>query len=509
MPQLFRAVGAAGFKPFDWANAVQYAAGTTAMMKEPACYVNGAWVSSAQSDETVEVEDPCTNKVIGAIPRMGYAEATAAVGAAKVAFESWRQVMPRQRAATVRRWGELMLLHQEAVSNILSRESGKVIAEGRGEVLYAQGYADWYAGEAERIYGDVIPGPRPGVQATVYREPIGVVGIITPWNFPAAMITRAACGAIAAGCTVVLKPAELTPFTAMALAQLADEAGIPPGVFNVVAGDAPRIGDALLDAFDVRKLSFTGSTRVGKHLYRQCAETMKKVGMELGGNAPFIVFDDADLPRAADQLIAAKFRNAGQTCICVNRALVQASVYDEFKCLVAERVRALKVGNSFDPAVKVGAVIGAATVERMSRVVRDAVEKGAVLEVGGKAVDGAGYFFEPTLLTNVPHDTALCCNEELFGPVLPLVSFQTEEEAVRVANDTRAGLASYFFTSDYRRQHRVARALRYGMVGVNDSALSNPSSPFGGVKESGLGRDGSKYGIEPYVDVKYVLYSTE
>ncbi|XQJ31637.1 aldehyde dehydrogenase, putative [Leishmania guyanensis] len=507
MSKLFRTVGAKGFQPFDWANAAQYASGTPIMMK-PACYINGAWVASALSDKTVSVEDPCTNQVIGAIPCMGYAETTAAIEAAKAAFESWRQVMPRQRAAAVRRWGELILQRRDVIANILSRESGKVIAEGKGEVLYAQGYADWYAGEAERIYGDIIPGPRPGVQTTVFREPVGVVGIITPWNFPAAMITRSACGAIAAGCTVVLKPAELTPFTAMALAQLADEAGIPPGVFNVVAGDAPRIGDALVESFDVRKISFTGSTRVGKHLYRRCAETMKRVGMELGGNAPCIVFEDADLPRAADQLIAAKFRNAGQTCIGVNRALVQASVYEEFKSLMAERVRALKVGNSLDPSVKVGAVIGSATLKRMTRVVEDAVEKGGTVMVGGKALEGDGYFFEPTLLTDVPHDTALCCQDELFGPVLPLVPFDTEEEVVKMANETRAGLASYIFTNDYRRQHRVARALRYGMVGVNDSTLSNPGAPFGGVKESGLGRDGSKYGIDSFVDVKYVLFST-
>ncbi|CAG9583698.1 putative aldehyde dehydrogenase [Leishmania major strain Friedlin] len=508
MSKLFRTVGAKGFQPFDWANAAQYASGTTPMMKEPACYINGAWVASALSDKTVTVEDPCTNQIIGAIPCMGYAETTAAIEAARAVFERWKEVMPRQRAGAVRRWGELMRKHCDVVANILSRESGKVVAEGKGEVLYAQGYADWYAGEAERIYGDIIPGPRPGVQTTVFREPVGVVGIITPWNFPAAMIMRAACGAIAAGCTVVLKPAELTPFTAMALAQLADEAGIPPGVFNVVAGDAPKIGDALVESFDVRKVSFTGSTRVGQHLYRRCSETMKKVTMELGGNAPCIVFEDADLPRAADQLIAAKFRNAGQTCICVNRALVQASVYDEFKSLVADRVRALKVGSSFDPAVKVGAVIGSATLERMTRMVEDAVEKGATLMVGGKAVEGGGYFFEPTLLTNVPHDTTLCCRNELFGPVLPLVPFDTEDVAVKMANDTQAGLASYFFTNDYRRQHRVARALRYGMVGVNDSALSSPAAPFGGVKESGLGRDGSKYGIESFVDIKYVLFST-
>lgn len=508
MSELLHAIGGVGFKPFNLSFAGCYASGTTQMMAEPACYINGAWVTSERTDKTIDVEDPCTNQVIGRVPCFGKEEAEAAIDAAKVAFESWKTVMPRQRAAAVRRWSDLMTQNVEGLGSILSRESGKIIKEGKGEVLYAASFGDWYAGEAERIYGDIVSGPRPGVQATVYREPIGVVGLITPWNFPAAMITRAACAAIAAGCTVVLKPAQLTPFTALALAQLAEEAGIPAGVFNVVTGDSASIGRALVDSFDIRKISFTGSTRVGKQLYQGSAETMKKLGLELGGNAPYLVFEDADLPRAADDLLAAKFRNAGQTCICVNRALVQASVYDKFAQLVVERVRALKVGNAFDPLVQIGAVIGKSTLDHMSRVVEDAVEKGAKVEVGGHAIAGPGYFFEPTVLTNVPHDTALCCREELFGPVLPLVCFATEEEGVRMANDTRAGLAAYFASNDYRRQHRVARALRYGMVGCNDSAISGACTPFGGIKESGLGRDGSKYGIEPFVDFKYVLFST-
>jgi succinate-semialdehyde dehydrogenase / glutarate-semialdehyde dehydrogenase len=508
MSKLLRAVGGKGFKPFDLSNAARYATGTAHFMAQPACYINSTWATSKRTDKTIEVEDPCTNQVIGSVPSFGREEAEAAIEAAKAAFEIWRNVMPRQRAAAVRRWGDLMTQYREGLGSILSRESGKILAEGRGEVLYAASFGDWYAGEAERIYGDIVSGPRPGVQATVYREPIGVVGLITPWNFPAAMVTRAACGAIAAGCTVVLKPAELTPFTALALAQLAEEAGIPAGVFNVVTGDSASIGDTLVNSFDVRKISFTGSTRVGKQLYRGSAETMKKLGLELGGNAPYLVFEDADLPRAADDLLAAKFRNAGQTCICVNRALVQASVYDEFVKLVVERVRVMKVGNSFDPAVRIGAVIGKSTLDRMSNAVQDAVEKGATVEVGGHVIPGPGYYFEPTVLTNVPHDTALCCREELFGPVLPLVRFDTEEEGVRMANDTKAGLAAYFSTNDYRRQHRVARALRYGMVGCNDSAIPGAATPFGGIKESGLGRDGSKYGIEPFVDCKYVLFST-
>ncbi|KPI87768.1 putative Aldehyde dehydrogenase [Leptomonas seymouri] len=508
MSDLLRPVGGKGFKPFDLSNAAQFAKGTTPMMSQPACYINGAWVTSTRTDKTIDVEDPCTNQVIGAIPYFGKEETDAAIKAAQVAFESWKDVLPRQRAAVVRRWGDLMTQNVEALGSILSREAGKIFEEGKVEVLFAASFGDWYAGEAERIYGDIIPGLRPDGQATIYREPIGVVGLITPWNFPAAMITRAACAAIAAGCTVVLKPAQLTPFTALVLAQMADEAGVPAGVFNVVTGDSAGIGGALVDSFDIRKISFTGSTRVGKRLYRDSAETMKKLGLELGGNAPYLVFEDADLPRAASDVVAAKFRNAGQTCVCVNRALVQASIYDEFTKLVVERVRAIKVGNSFDPASRMGAVIAKPTLDHMTKVVEDAVEKGAKLEVGGHVVPGQGYFFEPTVLSNVPHDTALCCREELFGPVLPLVRFDTEEEGVRMANDTRAGLAAYFSTNDYRRQHRVARALHAGMVGCNESMFAGACTPFGGVKESGLGRDGSKYGIEPFTDIKYVLFST-
>lgn len=499
-------------KPFCWSAATTYTRGNAKMMEEPACYVNGEWVREAATSTAppIAVEDPCTHEVIGTIPCLGATEAHAAIDAAQTAFESWKTVMPRERSVKVRLWADLILQHQDTIGAILSRESGKVIAEGVGEVVYAQRFVEWYAGEAERIYGDIIPGPRPGVQTTVLKEPIGVVGIITPWNFPAAMITRAAAGAIAAGCSVVVKPSELTPFTALALAQLAEEAGIPPGVFNVITGDAAGIGGALVQSPIVRKISFTGSTRVGKKLYRESAETVKKIGMELGGNAPFLVFEDAELPRAVDALIAAKFRNAGQTCICCNRAFVHASIYDTFKAMVVEKVKQLKVGDNFDPSVKIGSLISQSAKERVTSVIADAVEKGATVLVGGDsaAVPAKGWFVAPTVLENVSHDESRCCQEEIFGPVLPLIKFETEEEAVQMANATTAGLAAYFFTTDYRRQHRVARALRYGMVGVNDSALSSPCAPFGGVKESGLGRDGSKYGIEPFVDVKYVLFST-
>lgn len=492
-------------KPFDFSNPAKYASAPR-IVDASTCYIDGQWVLSGGAN--ISVEDPCTNEVIGEVPKFGQDETYVAIAAAQKAFQSWKDVMPRERGRRIRRWADLMLQYQAAMGNILSRESGKVIAEGVGEIQYAESYVEWYSAEAERVYGDVIPGPRPGVQTTVWKQPIGVVGLVTPWNFPAAMIARAAAGAIAAGCAVVVKPSSLTPFTALAMAQVAEEAGIPAGVFNVITGNSSEISKALMASFDVRKISFTGSTEVGKGLYRQSADTMKKMGLELGGNAPLIVFNDADLARAADGLIAAKFRNAGQTCICCNRAFVQADVYDTFEALVVERVKRMKVGNCFDPTVTTGSLINRSAVERITAVVKDAVEKGATVATGGHPIDGRGYFFEPTVLTHVDHDRMRCCQEELFGPVLPLVKFNTEEEAVAMANATPAGLASYFYSTDYRRQYRVAAALRYGMVGVNDTALSTACAPFGGIKESGLGRDGSKYGIEPFVDIKYVLFST-
>lgn len=499
---------ASASKPFNLQSPAQYI-GCSKITEVPVCYINGKWVTPLPGAKTLAVEDPCTLKPIGDVPMFGKSEAQEAINAASQAFQLWKKETPRNRALAVRKWSELMMANREAVGNILSRESGKVLSDGLGEVDYAQRFVEWNAGEAERIYGDIIPGPRPGVCTTVFKQPIGVVGIITPWNFPAAMITRTASAAIAAGCTVVVKPASLTPFTALALAQLAEEAGIPPGVFNVVTGNSSEISAAMLDSFEVRKISFTGSTEVGKSLFSRCADTVKKVGMELGGNAPFLVFEDADLERAADHLVRAKFRNAGQTCICCNRILVQRSIYDTFTRMVTDRVKQMKVGNAFDSSVSIGALINNSAVKSMVAMVKDATEKGAVIEVGGKVVEGEGYFFLPTVLSNVCHETMDCCQNEIFGPLLPLVVFDTEEEAVRLANSTRAGLASYLFTGDYRRQFRVSSELQFGMVGVNDSALSAPCAPFGGVKESGLGRDGSKYGIEPFVDIKYVLFSTE
>eukprot|EP00796_Vickermania_ingenoplastis_P005069 gene5070-3656_t len=492
--------------PFDFGNAAKYIS-CSRIMEECANYVGGKWVECPASGDKIVVTDPCTDESVGEIPGFGAEIAERAISSASEAFQSWKDTLPRDRALAVRRWSDLMIKHRVTLGTILSRESGKVLSEGVGEVDYAQRFVEWYAGEAERIYGDIIPSPRKDVCTTVIKQPIGVVGIITPWNFPAAMITRAASAAIAAGCTVVVKPASATPFTALALAQLSEEAGIPPGVFNVITGKSSQISKALLDSFEVRKIAFTGSTEVGKSLYRGCADTVKKIGMELGGNAPFIVFEDADLERAADALMLAKFRNAGQTCICCNRVFVQQSVYEPFKRMVVERVTKMKVGNAFGADTTMGALIDKAAVETMKKIVKDAMASGAVVECGGSALDGKGCFFQPTVLSNVSHGS-MCCQEEIFGPILPLVPFESETEAVKMANATRAGLASYLFSKDYSRQFRVASALRFGMVGVNDSALSAPCAPFGGVKESGLGRDGSKYGMEPFVDIKYILFST-
>lgn len=503
MSKLFKAVSG---RPFDFANAARYAK-EGSFTSVPLGYVNGQWVTGGKG---IPVEDPCTNEVLGETPNFGREETEAAIKVASESFQKWKTTLPHERAVILRRWGDLMMKNQQSLGTILSREGGKVLAEGVGEIAYAASYFDWFAGEAERVYGDIIGGPRHGVQTTVLKEPIGVVGIVTPWNFPSSMITRGVAGALAAGCTVVLKPSELTPYSALVLAQLGEEAGLPPGVFNIVTGDAAAIGTALTDSFEVRKITFTGSTRVGKLLYAQSAQTTKKLGLELGGNAPFIVFEDADLERAANGLIAAKYRNSGQTCVCTNRAFVHSSVYDKFLAIFLEKVKALKLGTSMDPTAKVAAMSTQAAVDHMGEIVKDAVAKGAKVELGGNPtkVNGKGYFFEPTVLSNVNHETMDCCQQEIFGPVLPLLKFESEEEVIRLANSTRAGLAAYFFSSDYRRQHRVMRALKFGMVAVNEGIFSAAVAPFGGVKDSGLGRDGSKYGIEPFLDIKYCCIST-
>ncbi|RNF26677.1 putative aldehyde dehydrogenase [Trypanosoma conorhini] len=490
---------------FDLNNAARFATGV--VLDRPVAFLNGKFVTPA-AGATIAVEDPCTQTFIGEVPNLGRDDTMQAIGAAKSAFEGWKKVMPRERAVIIHRWAQLMLHHSESLGAILSRESGKALAEAVGECLYAERYLEWYAGEAERVYGDIVGGPREGVTTTILRRPLGVVGVITPWNFPSSMVTRAVGGALAAGCTVVLKPSEYTPFSALVLAQLAAVAGVPPGVFNVLTGDAEPIGDTLLDSFEVRKIAFTGSTRTGKHLYARSAATMKRLGLELGGNAPFIVFDDADLNRAVSGLITSKFRNAGQACISSNRVFVHESMHDAFVARLVEKIRAtVRVGNSFDANATMGSLIHGAAVDRVEALVHDAVAKGAKVELGGTRLPGPGYFFEPTVITCVQHDTMNCCQQEVFGPIVPIIKFSSESEVVQLANATRSGLAAYIYTQDYRRQSRVAEQLQFGMLGVNDVGLSSPSAPFGGVKEGGLGRDGSKYGIDAFVDIKYVLES--
>ncbi|ORC93006.1 putative aldehyde dehydrogenase [Trypanosoma theileri] len=491
---------------FDFSNPSKFI--TERIVDKPVNFINGVFLTPAGSP-VITVEDPCTHNIIGEIPNCGSSQTLEAINVAESAFKKWKNVMPRERAFILHKWADLILHHKESLANILSRESGKVVSEGMGECLYAERFIEWYAGEAERVYGDIIPGPRKDVLTMVLRQPVGVVAVITPWNFPSAMITRAVAGAIAAGCTVVLKPSELTPFSALALAQLATEAGVPEGVFNIITGDAPPIGETLLDSFNVRKISFTGSTRVGKYLYKRSASTMKKLSLELGGNAPFIIFEDADLEKALNGLINAKFRSAGQACISSNRIFVHTSIYDTFLKMLIEKVKTLRVGNSFDKSVNIGALINNNAIKRLETMVEDAVLKGAKVEIGGKRINGPGYFFEPTILSCVDHDSMKCCQEEIFGPLIPILKFTDTTEVIEAANSTPAGLAAYIYTQDYRKQLNVSEQLQFGMIGVNDSGLSSPCAPFGGIKESGLGRDGSKYGIDAFVDIKYVLQSRE
>jgi succinate-semialdehyde dehydrogenase/glutarate-semialdehyde dehydrogenase len=476
--------------------------------ESPINYIDGKFVPAADGHATMPVLNPVTGKSVGNIPNFGATETNQAIDAAGRALTKWRATLPRDRAVVLRKWADILLdpVVADNVSSIMSRECGKPFAESMGENVYSTRFIEWYANEAERIYGDIIGPHRHGVRPTVIKQPVGVVGVITPWNFPSAMITRSAAAALAAGCTVVVKPSELTPFSALVLAQTAEEAGIPSGVFNVVTGDASVIGRALTDAFAVRKICFTGSTKTGKLLMKQSCDTVKKIALEMGGNAPFIVFQDADVDAAVRGLIFAKFRNAGQTCICANRVFLHNSIYDEFIEKLATKVRSFRVGNALDPKVAdFGPVITRSALERIEAVVAQAVGAGARVVVGGKRIESEGNFFEPTVLTNVTHDMD-CCQKEIFGPVCPVLTFTDEDEVLQLANSTTAGLAAYFYTLDYKRQFRVSEKLQFGMVGINESALSAPSCPFGGIKESGLGRDGSKYGIEPFMDIKYVLH---
>ena len=465
-------------------------------------YIGGQWVDADDGGVT-NVANPADGRVLGTVPRMGTAEVRRAIAAADAALPAWRNETAGTRATVRRRWFDLCLEHQQDLATILTMEQGKPLAEARGEIAYGAGFIEWFAEEARRVYGDVIPANAPGRRIVVIKQPVGVTATITPWNFPNAMITRKVGAALAAGCTVVSKPAGSTPFSALALAELGARAGIPKGVFNVVTGPAAAIGAELTSNPIVRKLSFTGSTEVGRTLLAQCAGTIKKVSLELGGNAPFIVFEDADLDKAVAGVMASKFRNTGQTCVCANRIFVDARVYDAFAAKLREAVSAQTVGNGLDSGVTLGPLIDDAAVAKVEEHIEDAIAHGAKILVGGRRHTLGGTFFQPTILTDVPLGTKLM-REETFGPVAPLTRFTSEDEVIRMANDTPFGLAAYFYTRDLARAWRVAEAIETGIVGINEGIISTPVAPFGGVKESGLGREGSKYGIEEYLEVKYL-----
>jgi len=466
------------------------------------CFIRGAW-TRADDGRTIPVRNPASGAVIGTVPRMGTAEARRAVEAAAAALPAWRARTAGERAAILRRWFELIVANQEDLATLMTAEQGKPMAESRGEIAYAAGFIEWFAEEGKRVYGDTIPQHQADKRLLVLKEPIGVVAAITPWNFPAAMITRKAGPALAAGCTVVLKPATATPFSALALAELGEQAGLPPGVLNVITGDPGAIGTELATNPAVRKLSFTGSTEVGKQLMAQCASTVKKVSLELGGNAPFIVFDDADLDAPVLGVIQSKYRNSGQTCVCTNRVLVQGGVYDLFARKLSAAVAELKVGDGLKAETQQGPLIDEGAVKKVEEHVADAVARGATVTTGGGRHALGGTFFQPTVLTNVT-PSMLVSREETFGPLAPLFRFETEEEAIEMANDTEFGLASYFYTRDLARSWRVAERLEYGMVGLNTGLISTEVAPFGGFKQSGTGREGSKYGLEEYLEIKYL-----
>lgn len=466
------------------------------------CYINGQWCD-AISGEIDTVLNPATQEAIGVIPRMGTQETKNAIEAAEKALPEWRALTAQERARKLLAWHKLVLEHQEDLAQIMTAEQGKPLFEARGEIAFAASYLEWFAEEGKRVYGDVIPTNQKGRRLIVTKEPIGVCAAITPWNFPAAMITRKAAPALAAGCTMVLKPASQTPYSALALAALAEQAGIPAGVFNIVLGNPNEIGTELTANPVVRKLSFTGSTPVGIKLMRQCADTVKKITMELGGNAPFIVFDDADIEAAVEGALIAKYRNAGQTCVCANRFYVQDGIYEKFVQRFAEKVADLKVGNGAETTTVVGPMIDIKAANNTEALVQDALENGAKVLVGGQRHELGGAFFQPTLLGDVSVEMRLA-REEIFGPVAPVFRFNSEEEVIQAANDTEFGLACYIYSRDVGRIWQVAEALEYGMVGVNVGVLATEVAPFGGVKSSGIGREGSKYGIEDYVEIKYM-----
>lgn len=472
------------------------------LLKQQA-YIDGQWID-ADNGETFAVSNPVDGQPIAAVSKMGAAETARAINAAARAMDTWKLLPAKARSTYLRNWFELMMANQEDLARIMTAEQGKPLAESRGEVAYGAAFVEWFGEEAKRIDGDVIPGPSADRRIVCIKQPIGVVAAITPWNFPNAMIARKAAPALAAGCSIVIKPATETPLSALAMAELADRAGIPPGVVNVVAGSSGPIGGELTSNPLVRKLTFTGSTPVGKKLVEQCAPTMKKTSMELGGNAPFIVFDDADIDAAVQGAVISKYRNAGQTCVCSNRLLVQDAVYEQFVEKLVTATAALTVGDGMLDGVAIGPLVNSGAVRDVDELVKTSVAAGARVALGGAAHELGDCFYQPTILTEVDASMSVFRNE-IFGPVAPVIRFSTEAEAIAMANDTEFGLASYFYTRDIGRVWRVAEALEYGIVGINEGIISNEMAPFGGVKESGNGREGSKYGIDDYVEIKYIL----
>ncbi|EML7081360.1 NADP-dependent succinate-semialdehyde dehydrogenase [Klebsiella oxytoca] len=465
-------------------------------------FIDGRW-RDASSGETLGVTNPANGQQLGSVPKMGAEETREAIDVAARALPAWRALTARERATILRRWFDLMMEHQDDLARLMTLEQGKPLAEAKGEIGYAASFIEWFAEEGKRIYGDTIPGHQADKRLLVIKQPIGVTAAITPWNFPSAMITRKAGPALAAGCTMVLKPASQTPFSALALAELANRAGIPEGVFNVVTGSASEVGNELTGNPLVRKLSFTGSTEIGRQLMEQCAKDIKKVSLELGGNAPFIVFDDADLDKAVEGALASKFRNAGQTCVCANRLYIQDGVYDRFAEKLQQAVSKLQIGDGLQPNVTIGPLIDEKAIAKVQEHIADALDKGARVATGGKPHELGGNFFQPTILVDVPSD-AKVAKEETFGPLAPLFRFKDEADVIAQANDTEFGLAAYFYARDLGRVFRVGEALEYGIIGINTGLISTEVAPFGGVKSSGLGREGSKYGIEDYLEIKYM-----
>jgi len=474
---------------------------------QQACYIGGQW-RAAQSGKTLDVDNPSNGEIIGQVPNCNAEDTALAIAEAQKGFEVWRKKTANERSDCLYRWYQLMMDNQEDLGKLMTLEQGKPLAEAKGEVAYAASFLKWFAEEARRSYGETIPGAKPDQHIVVTRQPIGVSAAITPWNFPAAMITRKAGAALAAGCSMIVKPAEATPYTALALAQLSEEAGMPAGVFNVITGKPRPIGETLTSSPVVRKLSFTGSTAVGSKLMAQCAEHIQKISLELGGNAPFIVFDDADLDRAVEGAMASKFRNTGQTCVCANRFLVQDSVHDAFVEKLSQAMAKLNVGDGFEEGVNQAPLINADAVKKVQQHFKDAIEKGAKLVYGPEPEGKNGNYVQPLLLTGVKPDMQLC-HEETFGPLAAIATFSTEEEAIHMANDTPYGLAAYFYSQNIHRVWRVADELECGIVGVNEGAVSNPTAPFGGMKASGLGREGSHHGMAEYEEVKYLCMGGE